>query len=112
MTPSQLCMEAASAVTAYRLSLLALNAANPITPTEVDACSVARGTAIGSLLSFAAEAEQHATQNVDIGGLILNGPVAARRLVDQFGAASLGTDEIELIEAKLEQLASAYTAGQ
>jgi len=111
-SPSQLCTAAADAVDAFRLSLLALNAANPITSDEVDAASVAKGTAINALQTFASEAEQFAAQNVNIGGFTMNGPVAARRLVDQFNAGSLGTVEIELIVAKLEQLAAGYTAGQ
>ncbi len=111
-SPSQLCTAAADAVETFRLSLVALNAAVPITTVEADAVSVAKGDALNALQTFAAEAELHAAQSVTIGGVTLSGPDAARRVVDQVNAGSLGTTDLELLVSRFEQLAAGYAAGQ
>ena len=111
-SPSVLCSEAADSVDALCETIVALNAANPITPTESDAVSVARGTAVGSLITFANEAEQHGAQSITIGSITLNGPDFARRLVDQINAGSLGDADFSLVSAKLRLLSSGYAGGQ
>lgn len=109
---SQLCSAAADAVDALRASIVTLNSANPITTTESDAVAVAKSTAVNSLQTFAMEAELHGAQSITIGGITLNGPDAARRVVDQINAGSLGDVELELIVSKMQNLATGYAAGQ
>lgn len=111
-SPSQLCTAAADAIDALRATIVALNAANPISTTETDAVSIAKSTAVNALTTFASEAELHAPQSITLGGLTLVGPDFARRLVDQLNAGSLGDVELELVVSKMQNLATGYAAGQ